>query len=278
MRLISATCFALAFLLGWFSTIVVSSANDAAPATIDPSTLTLTFSDEFDELKIARRNKPGKKWTAGLPYRGDFGKAHFVGMPRAKFPFRTENGVLIIEAQRKWNGKWDSGLLSSVDRSYNGFAQQFGYFEARMKMPEGPGTWPAFWLLGIGQGLDGYTAEIDIVEFYPRREKNYDTAIHVWYPKGSGKSKHHAQKFTPPNEKFVDNFNTYGVLVTAAETVFYLNREEISRFPTPKELHQPMFILLNLALEKQTNLETLASPQKLFVDYVRVYALSNDTP
>ena len=235
--------------------------------------MTLTFAEEFDSLEVGRRNQPGQKWTAGLPYRGDFGRAHFVSKPRGKAPFRIDDGVLIIEAQRKWNGKWESGLLSSVDGSYKGFSQKYGYFEARMKMPSGSGTWPAFWLLGTGQGLDGYTAEIDIIEFYPRREKNFDTAIRVFYGKGLGKDKHKAKKFILPNEDFTQTFNTFGALVTPEEISFYMNRQEISRFPTFPEHRQAFYILLNLALEKQTNLETLESPQRLYVDYVRVYAL-----
>ena len=242
---------------------------------IDPSTMTLTFAEEFDALDVGRRNQPGRKWTAGLPYRGDFGRAQFVGKPRGNIPFRIENGVLIIEAQRKWNGKWESGLLSSVDGSYNGFSQKYGYFEARMKMPSGRGTWPAFWLLGTGQGLDNYTAEIDIIEFYPRRDKNYDTALRVFYGKGLGQNKKRVKKFALPNADLTKSFNTFGTLVTPEETSFYLNRTEISRFATFPEHRQPFYILLNLALEKQTDLDTLESPQRLYVDYVRVYALDN---
>src|SRR5271157_1307387 len=44
-----------------------------------------------------------------------------------------------------YNGKWRSGLLASADAWNGGFAQMYGYFEARIKLPKGPGTWPAFW-------------------------------------------------------------------------------------------------------------------------------------
>ncbi len=253
-----------------------ADAQQDAADTIDPSLMTLTFSEEFNDLDVGRRNQPGRKWTAGLPYRGDFGRAQFVGSPRREFPFRIDDGVLIIEAHRRWNGKWESGLLSSVDGSYNGFSQKYGYFETRMKMPGGPGTWPAFWLLGTGQGLDGYTAEIDIIEFYPRREKNYDTALRVFYGKGLGQNKKKVKKFILPNTAFTETFNTYGALVTPEDVSFYLNRKEVSRFPTFPEHRQPFYILLNLALEKQTDLDTLESPQRLYVDYVRVYALDSN--
>ncbi len=272
MKLFFQIQLALAALCIAGSIAGASADNKAPTGTIDPSTMTLTFADEFDTLEIKRRRKPGGQWTSGLPYNGNFGKAHFVETPRRGFPFRIEDGVLVIEAQRKWNGKWETGLISSVDRSYNGFAQKYGYFEARMKMPGGAGAWSAFWLLGTGQGIDPYTAEIDIVEFYPRRKKNYETATHVWYY-GKGKDIHQAKKYENANADHVDRFNTYGVLITPSDTIFYLNREEVSRFPTSEHHRQTMYILLNLALENQADLDKLESPQRMYVDYVRVYAL-----
>jgi hypothetical protein len=70
---------------------------------------------------------------------------------------------LNIIARKGPDGKWVSGLLSSVDAAGHGFAQSNGYFEARMKMPPGPGVWPAFWLGSNNAG--DYSAEIDIVEY-----------------------------------------------------------------------------------------------------------------
>ncbi len=271
MRLAIALC---ALLMAMPPDPLSAETGDAPPrSTIDPSTFKLTFADEFDTLEVGRRRYPGKRWTSGLPYNGDFGKAYFLPNPRRKAPFLIENGVLIIEAKRTWSGRWESGLLSSVDGTYKGFFQKFGYFEARIKMPSGAGTWPAFWLLGEGQGLDPFTAEIDIVEFYPGREKNFDTATHVWRAEESYEEKHHGDSFTFSVEKLSEKFNTYGALITPTDTIFYLNREEINRYPTFPEHHQPMFILLNLALENNADLDALPSPQRMYVDYVRVYDL-----
>lgn len=249
----------------------VVHAEEKPAQRIDPERLPLTFAEEFDTLELARRNKPGRKWTSGLPYSGDFGKAKFVSTPRKGFPFRLDDGVLVIEARRKWDGSWESGLLSSVDRSYNGFAQQFGYFEARMKMPTGKGTWPAFWMLGTGQGLDPFTAEIDVVEYYGGRPTFFEAVSHVWDWEKPDQHQHRTKRFAVTPEQMTEKFNTYGVLVGPEETVFFFNRQEIARFATFKEHHQPMYLLLNLALEPSTDLDQLPSPQRMYVDYVRVY-------
>ena len=46
------------------------------------------------------------------------------------------------------------------------FSQQYGRFEARIKIPKGQGMWPAFWMLGNNIDTAGWPAcgEIDIME------------------------------------------------------------------------------------------------------------------
>jgi beta-glucanase (GH16 family) len=41
------------------------------------------------------------------------------------------------------------------------FTQKYGYFAARMKIPKGPGLWPAFWTYYSASGVE---AEIDAME------------------------------------------------------------------------------------------------------------------
>ena len=51
------------------------------------------------------------------------------------------NGYLVIEARRELAvGKWTSGRMSTRGL----FTQQYGRFEARIKLPKGQGLWPAF--------------------------------------------------------------------------------------------------------------------------------------
>src|SRR3546814_11937199 len=66
---------------------------------------------------------------------GDFGATKFTD-PSASFPFTTRDGILTIKMRQDPGGEiWRSGLLASADPKGNGFAQKYGYFEIRAKMP-----------------------------------------------------------------------------------------------------------------------------------------------
>ena len=94
------------------------------------------------------------------------------------FPFVVEDGILSIEARKGSDGKWRSGLLSSNDPDGRGFAQRYGYFEMRAKLPTGPGVWPAFWL--IGDRDPSTRVEIDVLEYYGIKPDRFFSTVHVW--------------------------------------------------------------------------------------------------
>ena len=80
-------------------------------------------------------------------------------------PFRIANGNLEITADRApaqvrpyiWNYAYTSGLITTRGT----FAQQYGVFEARARMPKGRGLWSCLWLL---PAPSGWPPEIDIAE------------------------------------------------------------------------------------------------------------------
>lgn len=65
-------------------------------------------------------------------------------------------------------GVFTGGIDTRVTDGNEGFQQTFGYYEARVKVPDAPGMWSAFWLQSdnmgnIGhKGVDG--SEIDVYE------------------------------------------------------------------------------------------------------------------
>ena len=80
-------------------------------------------------------------------------------------PFTVRDGLLSIVASRTppalkevlFNNEYVSGILTTQ----GSFAQKFGYFEIRAKIPVGQGVWPAFWMLADN---GGWPPEIDILE------------------------------------------------------------------------------------------------------------------
>lgn len=247
-------------------------ADTEGPVTLDLSGYKLAFNEEFDQLDVSARG-PNTRWTAHTPWGGDFGDAKFAD-PSEGFPFTVKDGILRIEARKGADGKWQSGLLASVDRSGKGFAQQYGYFEMRAKLPKGPGVWPAFWLVGVEKLTQGakVTAEVDVLEHYGLMPNNYTSVIHTWHRDGSGKHDVQYKRITTRPGEVAEQFHNYGVMTDENWTIFFFDQVEVWRTPTPAEHRQPMFLLLNLALGGGWPVDKTPNPSHLYVDHVRVYS------
>jgi beta-glucanase (GH16 family) len=150
-----------------------------------------------------------------------------------------------------------------------------------MKMPKGKGIWPAFWLLG--DDIDAVhwpnCGEIDIVENIGIEPSTIHGTIH-----GPGYSGAHGlgSPFTLPNEKrFSDDFHLFAIEWQPSEIRFYVD-DHLYATRRPSDLppgtkwvyDHPFFIILNLAVGGNwpgSPDETTHFPQKMLVDYVRVY-------
>ncbi|TAX40741.1 glycoside hydrolase family 16 protein [Rhizobium leguminosarum] len=228
----------------------------------------LTFEENFDSLDVSTWGENGSRWIAHTPWNGDFGDARFTD-PAPGFPFTTDQGILKIEARKGADGTWRSGLLSSVNPKGEGFSQQFGYFEARMKLPPGKGVWPAFWLIGLDRTK--YTAEIDVLEYYGRAPYEFSMGFHIWRQSQGGENTTDGNWKTVPEGSLNNEYHTYGVDIQADKTSFYLDRQFIWSFDTPKEFHMPFYPLVNLALGSGWPIDETPNPSILLVDYIHVY-------
>lgn len=228
----------------------------------------LTFDEEFRQFDVSA-NGPGTRWIAHTPWHGDFGDAIFTD-PGPNGPFKTGPHGLEITARKETSGKWRSGLICSVDRDgpgQKGFSQQYGYFEMKARLPGGPGVWPAFWLIGTDKTKGA--AEIDVIEYFGAFPKYYHNWLHFFRGGKDELSQEHL--VTVPYGSLTSQFNTYGVLVEADETTFYLNRKPVWRVKTPPEHRQPMYILVDLALGGGWPIDKLTSPQTMEVEYVKAF-------
>jgi beta-glucanase (GH16 family) len=261
-------CAAFSFLGG--ASVVLSYAE--RPKAVEGSRLNLssyrlTFDESFETLDVSAWG-PDTRWIAHTPWNGDFGDAQFVN-PTPDSPFSVENGVLRIEAQRGTDGKWRSGLLASTDHYGRGFSQQFGYFEIKAKLPQGPGLWPAFWL--VGNADPDTSAELDIMEHYGRFPDMYESVVHVWKKSERGRSYQVLLRHPVSSGSLYEDFHLYGASIDPEWIIFYFDRVEVGRTPTPSEFHRPMFILLNLAMGAGWPIDETPSPSTLLVDHVRAY-------
>ena len=278
-KMMSAKCLPLALipLLGgcepavWEGTDapfpeIVDAAPMAADPDIDLSNYDMTFEEQFHGRLDVSAWDCDTQWIAHTPWNGDFGAARFAD-PVPGFPFRTKHGMLRIEAANK--AGWKSGLLSGWNTCGEGFAQQFGYFEMRAQLPPGDGFWPAFWLIGVDRSR--FTAEVDVIEHHGAKPAQFTHTIHV-HPRAEGVNRVLLGHIQPIDEGLLyRGFNTFGVSIEDDDIVFYLNRKETWRTPTSDHFKQPVFMLLNLAMEQSEITDATPSPAFMYVDYVRAY-------
>ena len=247
-------------------------AQDLDPP-LDIATFNETFSDTFRELSIGNSPGSGKRWFTHTPWSGDFGDATFMNNG-PEGPFTAGPAGLQIKASKAGDGKWTSGLISSRDRDGalgQGFTQKFGYFEMMAKLPDGHGTWPAFWLIGVDKAKAA--VEIDIMEAYGKFPDAYNSTVHLY----SG-GKDNSQVFKNSVDKGIlsRQFNTFGVLIGDKKTIFYFNRKPVVSMDTPAAYKQPFYILADLALGGGWPITGLSSPQVMQIRYIKAFESKTD--
>ena len=184
--------------------------------------------------------------------------------------------------------KYRSGLIWT-ENSYN---TQFGYIEARMKLPwrrAGNKTWglfPAFWtMLNVSPGTTA--SEIDIFEMFAgeyNEPNTLNTCIHRCY---KGNIPPHAypncNNGDQSRPQTLSNFNytsyhTYAIEWNKDRLVWYVDGNVI-RTTTNHLIIDPIRIILNLSIQPESKYHPPTSPtfkEYMYVDYVKVYNLKCD--
>jgi beta-glucanase (GH16 family) len=259
-----------------------SSTPDPTPRTGDgePRPWVLTWSDEFDGA--AGSGLDGTKWVA------DTGGKGWGNEEREYYTLGTENasldgaGQLVITARAEpnsthacWYGtcRYTSARLKTSGR----FAQTYGRFEARLRLPRGQGLWPAFWMLGADIDAVGWpkSGEIDVMEYIGREPGVAHGTLHgPGYSGGGGITR----STTLENP---DDFHVFAVEWTPGQVRWLVDDREYHRV-TPANLpagaswvfDHSFFVLLNVAVGGKWPGDpdaTTTFPQQMVVDYVRVY-------
>lgn len=190
------------------------------------------------------------------------------------------NGILLIKAQEESfeGSSYTSARLLTKDL----FEQQYGRFEARIRLPFGQGIWPAFWMLGadIDENPWPGAGEIDIMEYRGQNPSILVGSVHgPGYSGGDAISK----EYTLKNDRFDTGFHIFGIEWGPEYINFYVddvlyNRITPADVTGPWVFDKPFYILINLAVGGSfvgsPNAET-TFPQTMLVDYVRVYNIND---
>ena len=296
-----STQYLAPFLVASDLTVKAVAIADGKPGAVSTEKFTavnpgsLVWSDEFNSAADLGPKPDPDIWAYDTGHTG-FGNQefeHYCAWGDANPPcdpahpnaFVGPDGYLHIVALQPTPGVYTSARLKTAGHLSVFPGSGTIRIEARMKLPEDQGMWPAFWTLGNTMATDaGWPAsgEQDIMEHInaPKPDwiagslhgTNGDTTRH--YP-------------TPPDPAFsAADWHTYGILWSKGKISFYVDSPaNIYTTNTPADFNRPgavwpfdngnsVFLLLNLAIGgnwPKAPDATTKFPAELLVDYVRVY-------
>ena len=234
----------------------------------------LTWSDEFNGN--ANTSPDNTKWTYDIG-NGGWGNAELEYYTNRADNVSTDgNGNLVITAKNESYG--GSSYTSGRIKTQGLFSQAYGRFEARIKTPYGPGIWPAFWLLGEDVNSVGWPqcGEIDIMELRGQKPNIINGTVHgPGYSGGSAITKTYGLQ----NARFDTDYHIFAVEWSPEKLDFFVDDYLYQRI-TPSSVtgnwvfNHPFHIILNVAVGGNYvgyPITTTPFPQKMYVDYVRVY-------
>ena len=176
---------------------------------------------------------------------------------------------LRVLKQNKNGYEYTSGRVKTMGKK----EFTFGKMEARIRMDNGKGLCPAFWMLSHNASWPN-GGEFDIMEHINSENIVYGT-IHDW--NNGNLISDHGTKYNID----VTQWHTYGMIWTETQISFYVDNQvywsksvaDGSYFPNYLQYHEPYYFLLNVAIggtwpgapDEHT------CPAQMDIDYVRVY-------
>lgn len=251
------------------------TAQYVEPEIPTPAGYELVWQEEF--------NTPGeslpdtKKWwyeTGGGGWGNNELQEYVAGTYKGEKIAKVADGKLTITAA-KIDGQVRSIRVNTVE------SWTYGYFEARLKLPKGKGTWPAFWMMPknfTGWPKDG---EIDIMEHVGYHQDYVSSSIHCTayvHSNGTQKTKEIYLKGA------TDEFHVYALEWTPeyirsyvdGEPLFYYKPETYGeRNYNTWPFDNPFYLKLNLAWGGNwggaMGIDEACLPAVYEIDYVRVF-------
>lgn len=252
-----------------------------AAATIPnyvPAGYTLKWQDEFNDSRQSNGKTPlpslARWWyeTGANGWGNNEIQNYIAGSRGTDTCAVISDGVLKIIA-KKVGSEVLSIRMNSID------SWTYGYFEARLKVPTGKGTWPAFWMMPknfTSWPLDG---EIDIMEYVGYRPDVVQASVHTMaYNHTIGTQK----TATRTIQNAETEFHIYALEWTADKIDAYVDGVKYFTFINDKTnnrntwpFNAPFYLKLNLAWGGNwggaLGIDATKLPAVYEIDYVRVY-------
>ncbi|MHB9055372.1 MAG: family 16 glycosylhydrolase [Paludibacteraceae bacterium] len=243
-----------------------------------PNGYKLVWWDEFDSPRLANGKTPlpdNTKWwyeTGAGGWGNNELQNYIPGYSGTDTCAIISNGILKIIAKKK-----DSDVISI--RMNTKESWQYGYFEARLKMPSGKGTWPAFWMLPKNFQSWPLDGEIDIMEYVGYDPNVIHATIHTQAYNHSIGTQKSAQKIVQNAET---EFHVYAMEWSTEKITGYIDGVAYFTFLNDNQNNKstwpfnvPFYLKLNLAWGGNwggyQGIDPTILPATYEIDYIRVY-------
>ncbi|MDO8997435.1 MAG: glycoside hydrolase family 16 protein [Sediminibacterium sp.] len=239
----------------------------------------LVWADEFNGKGLPDSTKWGYDVGRGCPQNCGWGNNELqYYTSKNTSNARVENGLLVVEAHKEnvADAKYSSARLVTKNKG----DWKYGRIDVKAKLPAGRGMWPAIWMLPTDWKYGGWphSGEIDIMEnvgFWP------DSVLGTVHTNAYNGMKG-TQKTLGMNFKDLSTaFHEYSIEWDAEEIRFYVDNKQYNSFKNSHKnvdewpFDQRFHLLINIAVGGnwggQKGVDDSIFPQKMWIDYVRVY-------
>ena len=245
--------------------------NDDGTTVLKKDGLTCVWQDEFDYTGVPNTSKWKYQTGHGNNGWGNAEQQNYVDNTTTAETAIVGDGVLKIKAYHN-GSEWRSARLNSIQ------TWKYGYIEARLKVTDRPGAWPAFWMMPENRSDWPACGEIDIMENAPAigNHKIFSTLHAEGHSGGSGQSI--GTKIYDSN--LSSEWHTFGIKWTEDRITAYYDDVAMGSYNNDgTEANWPydqnFYIILNLAiggtLGGDAYVNNLNKEAEFLVDYVRVY-------
>jgi beta-glucanase (GH16 family) len=234
----------------------------------------LVWSDEFSGNSLDLNN-----WNQELGNgNGGWGNNELESYTNSLKNTFVSNGNLIIEARKENIGAYGytSGRMTTQEKKFF----KFGRIDIRAKLPVGKGIWPALWMLGTNITSVGWPAcgETDIMELIGTYPSTVYGTLHWSNTVGIHTSK--GSNYSLLSGDFSKQFHVFSLTWAENNMQLYVDDQkylDISISDVGADsypFNADQFFIFNVAVGGSwpgSPDNTTEFPQRMFVDYIRVF-------
>ncbi|MDB5231756.1 MAG: family 16 glycosylhydrolase [Chitinophagaceae bacterium] len=232
----------------------------------------LAWADEFDGKTL---NDQYWNFETGGTGWGNHELENYTARSQNLF---LSDGNLIIEARKETFGT--NSYTSSRITTKNKKSFLFGRIDIRAKIPVAKGMWPALWMLGNNIDQVGWPAcgETDIMELIGTHPNQVVGSLHWKLANGSGGT--YNNTYTLPSGDFSQQFHVFSLiweqnsLQILIDDKPYVTATDQNISSGTYPFNSPSFFIFNVAVGGDwpgPPDNTTPFPQRMFVDYIRVF-------